>query len=213
MDGFNIATLSLVDASPEYRAALATQTAIARQLADVRQKLAPILEGMRNGVTPPVPASTASATVDRPGARSILRSMGIAAPEPASPHDDGYARLSHEAKDLEEALDVANREVDRVRFSASATVCDAARPEFRRRARAVGLALIELGHAVEAHLESEDALNRERIHWSQLGPSGARQHVGHPRDPNSSLRIWLNELVRLGHLAQADIPPEWRHGR
>jgi hypothetical protein len=213
MGDFSLVTLSLIDACPEYREALARQTAIAQQLADVKRHLAPVAESVRNGGTPPVPASTASAAVDRPGARSILRSVGIAAPEPISSRETAYTRLNHEARDLEEALEVAGQEADRARFSASATVCDAVRPEFRRRAHAVGLALIELGHAVEAHLELEDALIRERVYWSQLGPFGARQYVGRPRDPNSNLWIWLRELVRLGHLAQADIPPEWRRGR
>ena len=132
--------------------------------------------------------------------------------EEATGREDVAIRLKEARRqraDHERALKVIEARVDRQRVEASKVICQRVAPTYRARARDVGLALVELGKAIEGLEQIKDKLNGADVRWASLGPLGLPQ-LGHPADGNSWLRILLKDFTDAGVIdVHKDMPKHW----
>lgn len=116
--------------------------------------------------------------------------------------------LSIELKDCKKAADLQRQVVQKLRFEASAVICDAIREEYSRRVANLCEALIGAYRASKALGELTDALESQGVAWSVLLPMPFAPC--RPLDPYSDVAVFLREAMKNGFIKAAIIPEEIR---
>lgn len=107
-----------------------------------------------------------------------------------------------------QACEVVKKRLNRQAVVASRTICERIRPEYEKRTREVGMALIALGEAIARHEELKHKLNAAGVRWAELRPAGLPR-VGSKADPNSWIRCAVEDFIQAGALKTSDLPKGW----
>jgi len=132
-------------------------------------------------------------------------------PSPRSGTDIEIDNVRQRISDIERAIAILASRRRAAIDAAGVPIVAAIQPEYRRRVRALGEALIAAHGAHLAMYEVTDALGDRGISWGgQLGVHFADQILGSPRDSYGQLAYWLYEVADAGIIDKGEIPAELR---
>jgi hypothetical protein len=194
-------SLSLADASPEYRELCERRSAINIEINELQrgkgERVARRAAGVTHGEQP----------VDREREARVTEILGPAGDPTTGPTEgEKLAETGVRIADLRHALETIEPKITQARMTASNAICREIEDRYLKLVQDLAKALAAAHTASLAYQDLVDALNGENVAWAQLGPVGPIEMFGQPRDNQSPLAFWFKHAVRYGLLKPGAVP-------